>query len=68
MSGILEIFLNDEYNHVQNAHSRKTAGVKDPNVEFTRYTTVGAAQELYDKITAPLPYRGGAVGPINDTL
>ena len=41
--------------------------IADIEVEFVAYNVVGAAQELHSLITSPLPYQGGAAGPIVDT-
>ena len=64
MSGLLEIFQNGGLNGEldKSAHSRKPDGSSDLNIDYTVYQTIGAAQELHDKITSPLPYYGG----IND--
>tara|TARA_R110001583_G_scaffold61242_1_gene181230 strand:- start:128 stop:334 length:207 start_codon:yes stop_codon:yes gene_type:complete len=67
MSGLLNIFQNDQFGLGDSAHSRKLKGNSNLEVEFVAYNVVGAAQELHTLITAPLPYKGGAAGPINDT-
>jgi hypothetical protein len=67
MAGLLELFQNDQFGLGDSAHSRKLKGNKDLEVEFVAYNVVGAAQELHSLITAPLPYQGGAAGPIVDT-
>jgi hypothetical protein len=67
MSGLLNIFQNDQFGLGDSAHSRKLKGNANLEVEFVAYNVVGAAQELHTLITAPLPYKGGAAGPINDT-
>ena len=67
MSGLLDIFQNDQFGLGDSAHSRKLKGNSNLEVEFIAYNVVGAAQELHSKVTAPLPYKGGAAGPINDT-
>jgi hypothetical protein len=67
MAGILELFQNDQFGLGDSAHSRKLKGSADLEVQFVAYNVVGAAQELHSLITAPLPYQGGAAGPIIDT-
>lgn len=67
MSGLLDIFQKDQFGLGDSAHSRKLKGNNNLEVEFVAYNVVGAAQELHTLITAPLPYKGGAAGPINDT-
>ena len=67
MAGLLEIFQNDQFGLGDSAHSRKLKGNADIEVEFVAYNVVGAAQELHSLITSPLPYQGGAAGPIVDT-
>ena len=67
MAGLLELFQNDQFGLGDSAHSRKLKGDKNLEVDFVAYNVVGAAQELHTLITAPLPYQGGAVGPIIDT-
>lgn len=67
MAGILELFQNDQFGLGDSAHSRKLKGSADLETEFVAFNVVGAAQELHSLITAPLPYQGGAAGPIVDT-
>lgn len=67
MSGILELFQNDKYGLGDSAHSRKLKGSADLETKFVAYNVVGAAQELHQLITEPLPYKGEAAGPIIDT-
>lgn len=67
MAGILDLFQNDEFGLGDSAHSRKLKGSANLETEFVAYNVVGAAQELHSLITAPLPYQGGAAGPIVDT-
>ena len=67
MSGLLDIFQNDQFGLGDSAHSRKLKGNQNLEVDFIAYNTVGAAQTLHNQITAPLPYKGSAAGPINDT-
>lgn len=67
MAGLLELFQNDQFGLGDSAHSRKLKGQVDLEGEFVAYNTVGAAQELHNLITNPLPYQGGAAGPIIDT-
>ena len=67
MAGLLEIFQNDQFGLGTSAHSRKLQGQTNLETEFVAYNVVGAAQELHNLITAPLPYKGGAAGPIIDT-
>ena len=67
MAGLLEIFQNDQFGLGTTAHSRKLQGQTNLETEFVAYNVVGAAQELHTLITAPLPYQGGAAGPIIDT-
>jgi hypothetical protein len=67
MAGLLELFQNDQFGLGDSAHSRKLKGDKNLEVDFVAYNVVGAAQELHTLITAPLPYQGGAAGPIIDT-
>lgn len=65
MAGLLDLFLQDNSLLVQNGHSRRVAGQAGTE-NFVAYNTVGAAQTLHNQITAPLPYFGGAGGPIID--
>jgi hypothetical protein len=67
MAGLLELFQNDQFGLGDSAHSRKLKGNKDLEVDFVDFRVVGAAQELHNLITAPLPYQGGVAGPIVDT-
>lgn len=67
MAGLLEIFQKDQFGLGTSAHSRKLQGQTNLETEFVAYNVVGAAQELHSLITAPLPYKGGAAGPIIDT-
>ena len=67
MSGLLNIFQTDQFGLGDSAHSRKLKGNSNLEVEFIAYNTFGAAQELHTLISNPLPYKGGAAGPINDT-
>ena len=67
MSGILSLFQTDQLGLGTSAHSRKLQGNSNLEVEFVAYNVVGAAQELHTLITHPLPYKGSAAGPINDS-
>ncbi len=68
MAGLLTLFQSGEFGLGGSRHSRKLPGNKDLEVPFTAYNVVGAAQEAHFLITAPLPYKGNASGPIVDTV
>lgn len=68
MAGLLQLFQGDKFGLGDSAHSRKLKGEGNLEVEFVAYNVVGAAQELHQLITAPLPYQGGVAGPIIDSV
>jgi len=59
MAGLLDLFKDDKTTLGKrlyaSGHSRKNAG-DSIEVDFVNYNVVGAAQELFTNISAPLPY------------
>lgn len=67
MAGLLELFQDDAFGLGDSAHSRKLKGNQNLEEQFLAYNVVGAAQNLHNLITSPLPYKGTQAGPIIDT-